>query len=368
MKSTICFVLCPLLFILIGCSSDDDALPTPAPQPSNVIVEFGDDVSLFENSESFEVKLNFNKPAIKDGLIQIEIAFPENINLYTIPSSYDKLINLSVNKNDTYTSFSIIPENDQVIKGMKDISFSLTSVSEGFDMGSKKNLLVKLIDDELYGKPKSYETIAGNWKVSKTYIYGMDGRIHKIDWRNETPALTTGTDTYYYLNGKIGRINYSENHDENFYWDNDQIRSSEIIENGMKTSFATFEYNPEGYIASKTVYHPAPEGGYRVSLIYAYIYKTDGNLYKQITYVPDSSIDGYAVISQRTHDHYSDKSNLFPVNEIVPTLAAHKNLPGSYRVEENGEDLLYNFSYEFNSDGKAVKRETSGEVTTYSYY
>lgn len=370
MKSTLSILLGFLLVLLASCSTDDESIPPqePAPQPSNSAVEFGDDITLFENSGSLEVKLEFSKPAIKDGLIQIAIAIPEGLNFYTMPSAANKIITINVEKGDSYTSFSIVPENDNVIKGMKDILFDLNAVSEGFIMGEKKTLAVELIDDELHGKPKSFETITVNWKVKNTYTYTPEGRIHKIEWRKETPNLLTGTETYYYSYGKIARINYSENHDEYFYWDGDIIRSSEIIQNGIKTSFSEYNYNEEGNIGSKHVYYQDPNGGYKESFVYSYLYFPDGNLRLQITFIPDNSIDGYAVISQRYHDNYLDKPNWFPVNEIVPSLVAQKNLPGSYRILENGVDLSYSFTYQFDTEGKAVKRETNGETTTYTYY
>lgn len=361
-------ILLGSIFMLAACSTDDDSIQEPTPQPTNVLVEFGEDFTLLENSNNLEVKLEFSEPAIQDGTIQIEISLPEGLNFYTMPSAANNIINLSVEKDAAYASFNILPDNDNIILGMKDISFKLNTVSEGFRIGTKKNLLINLIDDELQGKPKSFETVWENWKTSKTYIYGPDGKISKVEWRKETPNVLTGTDTYYYLYGKIARINYNANHDENYYWEGDKIRTSEVIESGVKTSFSEYEYNPEGYISSQKVYLLEPNGGYKEAFTYAYLYFPDGNIRMQITFIPDNSIDGYTVISQRFHDHYSEHLNWFPVNEIVPTLVAQKNLPGSYRIEENGENLLYNFSYQFNSEGKAVKRETNGEITTYTYY
>ncbi len=370
MKSIKSIFLGYLIMSLVACSSEDDGIPwqEPIPQPSNSTIEFGDDLTLFENAGTLEVNLEFNSKAAKDGLIQIAISIPEGLNFYTMPSAANNTITLNIIKGDNSASFSILPENDDLIKGMKDIYFELRSVSEGFTIGTKKNLTVELIDDELHGRPKSFETITGNWKVKNTYSYTPEGKIHKIEWRKETPNLITGTETYYYLNGKIGRINYSQNHDEYFYWDGDIIRSSEIIENGVKTSFSEYEYDPEGNIGSKRVYHQNPNGGYNLSFVFAFLYSTEGNLRMQITFIPDDSFDGYAVISQRFHENYSDKINWFPVNEIVPTIATQKNLPGTYRIEENGFNLSYSFSYQFNSEGKAIRRETIGETTTYEYY
>ncbi|MCP9200998.1 hypothetical protein MKO06_13855 [Gramella sp. GC03-9] len=369
MKTYSSLFLSFFVFLIVACSSDDDNLTPQKPTPvSNVIVEFDNDFRLFESTENTEVKLKFNKAAIEDGIIEIGISIPENLIFFTIPSASNGVIRVPVNKGDSHATFNLIPDNDNIIKGMRDISFTLKSTSSGFEIGEKDHLEVELIDDELYGKPKSFETTAGNWKVSKTYTYAADGKIQKIDWKKETPNLSTGTDTYYYLNGKLARINYSENLDEYFYWNDDKISSSEMVKNGEKTSLSTYEYNPEGSIASQTLYHPDETGMLKVSFVFAYIYFSDGNLNKQITFIPDTSFDGYAVISQRTHDNYSEKLNRFPVNEIVPTIITQKNLPGSYRIEENGTDLIYSFSYEFDSDNRAIKRSTSNEITTYSYY
>jgi hypothetical protein len=58
--------------------------------------------------------------------------------------------------------------------------------------------------------------------------------------------------------------------------------------------------------------------------------------------------------------------------EILPNVNSQPNLPGSYQVEENGHNILYQFSYEFDENGKPTRRTASSsagsEVAYYEYY
>jgi hypothetical protein len=58
--------------------------------------------------------------------------------------------------------------------------------------------------------------------------------------------------------------------------------------------------------------------------------------------------------------------------EILPNQHTQPNLPISYRLEEGGFDILFQFTYQFNAAGKPTKRtataSTGTEVAYYEYY
>jgi hypothetical protein len=42
--------------------------------------------------------------------------------------------------------------------------------------------------------------------------------------------------------------------------------------------------------------------------------------------------------------------------DILPDQKSQNNLPASYRIEENGHDITYQFTYEFDNAGKPLSR------------
>jgi hypothetical protein len=143
---------------------------------------------------------------------------------------------------------------------------------------------------------------------------------------------------------------------------------SETIENGIKKSYALYDYDQAGNIGGKATYYLQSDGSYKQSLTFIYLYFNDGNLYKQLTYTPSDGNEEYVLLSTRTYEGYLNVSNPFPVFEIVPTISAQIKLPSSYRMEENGVNLVYHFSYQVNENGLPISRSTNLETTIYAYY
>jgi hypothetical protein len=58
--------------------------------------------------------------------------------------------------------------------------------------------------------------------------------------------------------------------------------------------------------------------------------------------------------------------------EILPNINSQPNLPGSYQVEENGHNILYQFTYVFDENGNPTRRTATSsagsEVASYEYY
>lgn len=361
------YILLPA--ILIGCSKNDDDQGPGNPGGSDPIaINLEEDFSHSENADAAEIQLNLETPAPKAGQVSIRITADEGLQFQTIPAAANGALTLQIAKGAETLAFTLVPQDDDLIGGMKHVEFTIDAVSEGYAIGDRGTVSVEIIDDELQGKPKNYETSGGGWKSSKMYFYRPDGLVDRVEWQTETPGLRQGTDTYYYTGGKISRINYHDGRDEYFYWENGRLITSEVIDNGIKKSYEVYDYDDAGNIGGKQQFDLQGSGEYTLSYVYVYLFFQDGNLYKQLTYIPVDTPEEYEMISTRTYENYLDKTNSFPLVEVVPTIQAQHKLPGSYRVEENGADLHYSFTYEYDSEGRAIRRVTNGEETTYGYY
>ena len=360
------YILLPA--ILIGCSKDDDQAPGNPGGSNPVAINLVEDFSHLENAEAVEITLNLEIPAFRTGQVTIRIAADDGLQFHTVPAAINGFLTLQIAEEAETVAFTLVPQDDDLIGGMKHVDFTISSASEGFAIGERGSVSVEIIDDELQGKPRSYQSSGGGWKSSKTYLYRPDGQIDRVEWETETPGLRRGTDTYYYEDGKISRINYHDGRDEYFYWDNGRLATSEVIDQGVRKSYDVYAYDEAGNIGGKQQFDLQGSGEYTLSHVFVNLFFTDGNLYRQLTYIPVDTPEEYELISTRTYENYLDKPNMFPVVEVVPTVQAQHNLPGSYRVEENGADLQYVFSYEYDTEGRAVRRTTQGEETTYSYY
>lgn len=474
---------------LIACKKDD--LDPPGEDPTAVIVKFGNDVSVAENAGPQEIAIHFNKAAQQAGNIEVKVNSDANAGFQTNPATVMGVITIPVVKNDTSATFTLTPVNNNLLDGERQISFEITEVSEGFEIGTQKNTLItilddesvvaanffaesgvlyentpegfeikvlftaaathdgkvrlrldempenptfttqpalsangeveltvsagaivaslrviptdnallkghqslafsiidaeggiikgeglsfvlNLLDDELAGKPRFYETVAGNWRNKKTYHYDENGRIASIAWETATPNTRTGTDTYYYAaNGLLERVNHSGNEDEYFYQENGRIVRSETIEDGVKTEYSDYDYDAAGNAAGRSQYYRQDNGAYVLSFIFVFLYQTDGNLYKQLSYIPGEDPANPILVSTRSFETYTTSANPFYTIEVIPGVKTQHLLPASYRLQENNVDLLYHFTYQFREDGLLEKRTTTGaasEVTTYGYY
>lgn len=362
------YYFCILLW-LTACSGEDANEPVIPSEPDPVAVSFDEDFEIMENASSKEIILQFDRPAAVEGEILLEVS-SENMEAFELsPTVTEGILQLDIQKGQSKVILSLLPTNNDLLEGTKKLQLEIKSLSDHFLLGIKKQLKIEILDDELVGKPKGYRTETGSWKMKENYEYDVQGRILKMNWETETPALRSGTQTYFYnTEGKLEHINYSQNHNEYFYWENGKITRSEEFEDGTKTSFKEYDYDTAGNVAGVAKYDLQDNGSYKLNLIFIYLYWEDGNIYKQLTYIPARENDEESLISTQTYEDYLDKPNLFPVMEIIPTISTQKNLPGSYRLEEDGSDLFYSFSYEYNEEGLPVKRTTSSEVTFYEYY
>ncbi len=330
---------------------------------------------LYENTPTgLDIKVLFSAPAIQTGQVVLQLEGMAETGLFTTQPALDASgrIALPVSAGATVVSLLLTPTDDRLLKGHHTLDFTIAETEGGIIKGQELSFKLSLLDDELAGKAKSYETAGGGWRSKKAYLYDEDGRILAVQWETETPFLRTGTDTYYYAaNGLIERVNHTPEQDEYFYQENGRIVRSETIKNGVKTEYSEYDYDLAGNVGGQAQYRRQSNGAYTLSFLYHYLYDFNGNLYSQLTYIPGDDPQNPILISTRTYESYLNIPNPFPVLEVIPGIQAQPFLPVSYRIEENGSSLSYSFSYEFDGAGNLIKRTTSGsgsEVTTYQYY
>lgn len=317
------------------------------------------------------LQLNLSAPAPGTGTIKLKLQQAYDNTLFTTepPLAADGSITFEIEPGDTQIAFKLHPVNNSIIKGHQSLNLVINQATGVLIKGLQSSTAVTILDDELSNKPLSYESAGGGWKSKKQYVYDELGRISKIHWETETPYLLSGTDTYYYSqDGLIERVNHYPNQDEYYYAEEGKIVRSEVIKNGIRTEYTEYGYDPAGNVGGKTSFHRQTDGSFLQGFTFIYLYFTNGNIYKQLTYQPVEGEEEPILISTRTYDHYLTALNPFPVYDIIPNISAQKNLPGSYRLEGNGTDLLYNFTYDFSEEGFLTKRTTGGETTVYKYY
>lgn len=354
---------------------NDDEIPSePQMVTANFSTASGD---LTENvAEGIEVKIALSSPVESGSKLVIHQTGALNgLYYYTIPA-LDASGNLTLDAEPGIAEikFKVIPINDGMLKDHQLIFFEITDSEGSISKGNQLTYSLKLLDKELVGKPKSYDTYGGGWRAKQTYHYNGLGQVSLVEWENYTPNKRSGSYTYYYAdNGLVERVNHTSSRDEYFYQENGRIVKSEVVAYGEVASYSLYDYDAAGNIGARLNYEKNPQGEYVKSLLYIYLYYDNGNIYKQLTYIPGQEEGEEELISTRTFDtYYGDKTNHFPMFEVVPGIKAQPNLPAYHRIEENGVDLQYNLSYEFDELGNAISRTVTGsgtnEISYYDYY
>jgi hypothetical protein len=321
------------------------------------------------------VTIALSNPAPAEG--HIEITFSSINQQYgthfvTEPAAIDGKVLLPVQLGSDHVSFKVIPTNDLLFNGERTISFSLNKAQGGVSKGAGVTHALTITDDELAAKPKGYQIAGGGWSYNRRYEYNENGDLAKIIWEQYTPGFTGGTYSYEYQAGRLHKMVENANRETFYLWEQNRIVKTEQYTNGELTQYTMYGYDQAGNVGERAVHYRQPNGELKLGLVFVYLYFTDGNLYKKMVYNPLDGNEEYALVATHTYDNYLDNENPFPAEEILPNWNSQPNLPGTYRVETNGQDILYQFSYTFSNDGKPLSRtatSTSGsETATYQYY
>ncbi len=369
-----------LCSFLIGCSKDDDLSnfipkesnpPSDGPVSEMVTVRFVEDFSIKENEGTKQVKIYFDKPANTSGEFKIMIHLQEGLVLQISPEAIGDTLTLSVERGAESVSFNITPIDDNIIKGMMKLSAAIISVSEGFKKSSSEGITIRILDDELKGKPKKYIFNA----LTTEYFYRADGKISETTYTSSLVGGGAGTSVYNYSeDGNLIRID-----DElmvthwDYIWEDDKIIRSEEIVDGLKRSYNLYEYDEKGHISSKTQYFfEETSQSYKTSSREEYLFNKEGNLYKVYWFSWNDSDNEYKQYGDTTYEDYSEIINPFSLNEIIPGLRVQTNLYGTFKWRYGAPDEyegVVHYTYTYDSEGKPVIGEANnGDDMKFEYY
>jgi len=322
------------------------------------------------------ITVAFSHAAAGTGSLEISLASTNSVygvDYVTEPAAINGKITFPIVAGIEKVEFRIIPMNNQSINGDRTITHTITSSTGSVSTGENNTHVLTITDDELTGKAKGYTTGAGSWGYKRVYVYNEAGQVSKILWESHTPYLTQGSYTYEYdASGQVVKMTDEINTITLYTWAGGRIDKEESFRDGILKNYTQYAYDPAGNVGASSVHYRQPNGEMKQSFHFIYLYRTDGNIYKQLLYVPVEGSSEYQLISTKTFDNYSNHVNPFTMVDILPNKKTQPNLPLSYRVEEHGTNILYQFSYEFDAEGKPTKRTASSqqgsEVTSYQYY
>ncbi len=328
------------------------------------------------NADGYTLQLHVSESAGADGQIFITSHSEKAIygqHYITEPAFENGRLSLTAIPGTSVVSFKVIPVDNGTVNGEYQIDFNIDQTEGNIQKGNKVKEVFKITDDELENKPKGYEIAAGNWGLKRTIEYDALGRIYKVHIESATPVKSIRTETYLYnATGELEKIYKYPNIVEVFTWESSRIIKSEYINYGELKSYTEYDYDDFGNVSATATYYKQPDGQFKLGTLLGYLYFTDGNLYKALTYVPAPNGEEPILLSTRTYDGYIDAVNPFPMVDILPTVKTQTKLPSTYRVEENGVDLVYDLSYEFRTDGLVGKRRATSkqatETAVYLYY
>jgi len=291
----------------------------------------------------------------------------------TLPEAVNGKITLPVETGVNQVSFALLPMNDNLFNGSRSITVNLEKAEGAVSRGLNTSHDFTITDDELATKGKGYTLGSGLWTYKKEYSYNLDGTLAKVEWQQATPGASSGEITYEYdENGKLLKSIDNPVQETVYTWEGNRIVKSERIKNGVLMEYKLFGYDDAGNVGEVTEYNKQPDGSFVMSFVFVYLYHTDGNIYKQLTYSELPDAEDVEPISIRTYEHYSTIENPFTMVDILPNKKTQLTLPQTYRLEENGFEFNYEFSYEFDSYGRPTKRTastgTTSEVANYHYF
>lgn len=350
---------------------DDDAAPVQ--QSVANILEAA--ATLHENDGAgITYVIQLSRPAAVDSKLMVAISSETAAYArhYTVePEPVGGSLELSFAAGQQTASFRVLTVPNAEATGELALSVNITGTTGSLVKGPGATRTLRLIDDELLNKPKGYFTSRGGDSYEVTYEYDLQGRVARRLWTSKAYFTTTGVDTYYYDgNGLLTRINKYPGRDVNYLWNGGRITRSEETQDGVVKSYTIYDYDEQGNVAGAMPYYRQTDDTFAAGIFTVYLYFTDGNVYKSLTYQP---IDGGepVLLRTRTYDSYTTNDNPFPMVEILPNVVSQKKLPGFYEVEENGTTETYHLTYRYDG-GLLVERTASGnagtQVATYQYY
>lgn len=341
--------------------------------PSEIFASFAVEAdSMMENaSGEMTLRINLTEPAPAGARVIIEQT-GERLYFSTFPAANENnQITVLFGEGADYATFTFRPYDNNRLFGHKSATFKILATDGALAPGEKDEQSVKIIDDELYGKAKSFESFGGSWSAKHTYEYDEDGRISKVHWENRTPGLREGAYTYTYAeNGLIANVNHHEYKDVRYIQENGMIVRSETIQSGELRAYSVYDYDPAGNVGGRADYWKQPSGEFLMTDIYVYLHYDNGDLYKTLNYKPDANGGEPELFSEQTYEEYMGVNNPFPLMELLPNINSQLHWPVTYQVVDPNQNQSFRFNYQTNDQGQIIRRTVAGlsDVTHYSYY
>ncbi len=353
---------------------DDDTQVDPDPEQSTASF-IRQSATITENQgEAVEYKIQLTPAVAIDSKVVVEINTNNTAAFVTQPASENNRITLSAPSGTTELSFTLQAINNTDLNGHTEVEFTIVSTEGSVVLGSNLVQDVTIKDDELAGKLKSYEITTGEGGEKRTYEYDTKGRLAKIiTVRNAPHNTTTLTDTFFYdEQDQVVKKNLWPGRDILYTWNNNRIERADVYQDGVLIQYANYAYDDHGNLGGVEPFYKQLDGSFKDGGITVYLYFTDGNLYKSLTY--NSSPNEDVLWTTRTYEQYRSEDAPIAMIEVLPNVEMQKNLAGSYRFENHmtGQDEVYSISYEFLPNGLPSKRTASTpgdtQVTLYQYY
>jgi len=367
-----------IAMLLFSCTDQNDTVPVP-PILDNPVVNLEESTySLLENNvQGIIVPIKLSNPAIEDSeiILQQNGGSPETNTFTALPIlDENQQIKITVKKGMLVANLKFFPINDAVINGPehRKYSFEIIGTSSKLVKGDRLVFELELVDDELMGKLKSFETI-GQWKEKRTFDYTYFGEINRLLWETETPNKTIGSFTYNYDDSKklVAKNELPGNTTYTYTYAQDKIVKTEKVRGGNLLSYSLFDYDSQGQLREEIFYDRDVHGEMVLRSRNLYTYFANGNVHTISRKIPAGPAD-WQLITKFTFENYSDKANPVPYFDVVPGINIQPNLPGKLTIEEQNSTNIYTFNYSFNSEGKVISRSQIGslgsEISHYSYF
>lgn len=354
---------------------DDDTDGEPEPVLSTAsFIEQSETVKENEGAVTYKIVLS---PVVSvDSKVIVEMNTNNSSTFVTQPASTNGRITLEAPAGSAELSFTVEAINNTVLTGHTEIEFSLVSTEGSVVLGQRVLQKVTISDDELAGRLKTYTIHAGESGEKRTYEYDATGRIARVvTVRNAPHNTTTLTDTYFYdAQDRVVKRNLWLGRDVVYTWENNRIERADVYQDGVLIQYANYAYDDAGNVGGVEPFYKQKDGSFKRGLFNIYLYFTNGNIYKALTYQDSPNSEEPVLVSTQTYDQYMDVNAPIAMFEILPTVKAQVNLAGAYRYEQHliNSDLSYTITYEFSPDGLPLKRTASApgdtQVVLYDYY
>lgn len=383
MKGNINYLLSALLSagLFSACQIVDDAPVIHPDEYSIVNFQEHEDLMGENQSQGKHIFISLSKVAREDGSITIllnqEGPLERPFTLSSAITSQNTFV-VPVQKGIDRVNFKIVPHDDQLSKGHHIISFEIIGAQGPIAVGPSKNYELKLLDDELVGRIKSYETVSDSWKEKRTYHINTIGQLIRETRRIDNPASSISSFEYRYnasnqlivtykdflVPGKRQWINY------NYLFD--RISKAETVLHDDVISFLTYQYNESGNLSRENYFEKNASGGYDLKNYNTFEYHPDGNIKTSTSYASDGK-SGFIVSKTINFGLYLAHPNPTPFYfDVLPNLNMQPHLAQRISIEEGGSTNYYNITYTFDQMGYPLTRTLNGpggiEVTSYEYF